>query len=192
MLVNQKQFNEQLLLKEVYKGNINAYETIFNTYWKRLYLYAFKVYEDESLCEDIVQEVFINFWERRESLNVNKLENYLFKSVKYKMANAIRDLKFTNIHLSKLLDLPSDSSQENTVEYKELQQEINSVIATLPDKCKKVFIMSRFDDLTNAEIAAELNLSIRTVETHISNAIKHLKNNLSTTSLYASIILMLT
>lgn len=187
-----KKTSEQLLLKKISEGCVLSYETLFNTYWKRLYLYAFKVYNDEALCEDMVQEVFINLWERKENLNVNHLESYLFKSVKYKMANAIRDLKFTDYHLSELHQISVNESTINSIEYKEFEKEIDSLINTLPEKCRNVFIMSRYDHLSNAEIATKLNLSIRTVETHISNALKYLKSNLGVASLYPIVISILT
>lgn len=192
MLISKKQTEEQHLLKKMAQGDAGAYETIFNTYWKRLYLYAFKVYNDEPLCEDMVQEVFINLWERRKELKIIQLESYLFRAVKYKMANAVRNLKFTEDHLSALNKITTDDTNISNIEYKELQKEINNLINSLPKKCKNVFIMSRYDQLTNAEIAAELNLSIRTVETHISNALKYLKSNMNTVPFYIIITLMLT
>lgn len=192
MLIPLKEINEQSLLQKIAKGNILAYETLFNTYWKRLYVYAFNVYNNQVLCEDMVQEVFINLWERREQLTISNLDSYLFRSVKYKMANAIRDLKFTDNHLHELTQIATKNTEYNSIEYKEFQKEIDTLINTLPEKCRNVFIMSRYDQLSNAEIATKLNLSIRTVETHISNALKHLKSNIDVVSLYVNIMLMLT
>lgn len=163
------------LLQLLTKSNSQAFEEIFNRYWKRLFSYAYKIYNEEKVCEDIVQEVFISLWKNKKT-NILNLEAYLFKAVKYKIASHIRDLKFTNEQLDILQQLPANIS--NNLEYQELETKIFEEIEKLPPKCKKVFKLSRLENKSNQEIAQTLNLSIRTVETHISNALKYLRNQL--------------
>ncbi|MGS2737656.1 RNA polymerase sigma factor [Sinomicrobium sp. M5D2P17] len=183
--------SDQELLAELKKGNKSAFEEIFNRYWKRLFSYAYKIYEDEVVCEDMVQEIFIRLWERSMDLDVNNLEGYLFRAVKYKLANSIRDLKFTVQHTDALSALPEIPPATRQMEYQELEREVFVLVDQLPHRCKQVFCLSRVDSLTNTEIAEKLDISVRTVETHISNALKYLKMNLHVAYLYAIAVLFL-
>jgi RNA polymerase sigma-70 factor (ECF subfamily) len=167
----------QQLVKE---GKNPAFEVIFERYWKRLFVYAYKIYEDEKICEDIVQEIFINFWEKSYDANILNLEAYLIRSVKYKISNHIRDLKFSRVHLEILQNIPNTFKIENDIEYAEFEKGIFNEIKKLPPKCQQVFMFSRFENYSNPEIAKKLDISIRTVEKHISNALKFLKSTIGT------------
>lgn len=167
-----------------------AFEILFDRYWKRLYAYAFRIYADEKICEDIVQEVFINLWEKTDLQQIKNLEGYLFRAVKYGIANHIRDLKFTTVHEDVLENMPTSPRVERQLDYHEFEQLIKQEINKLPPKCRKVFMLSRFEDLSNSEIAQKLNISIRTVEKHISDALNHLRSNLHTGQLSLIIALM--
>ncbi|MGO2103353.1 MAG: RNA polymerase sigma factor [Psychroflexus halocasei] len=175
MNLNLSQLDDLELLKLSSNGNSKAFEHIFNHYWKRLYTYAYKIYNDNQVCEDIVQEVFISLWNKIKSTTILNLEGYLFKSVKFKIANHIRDLKFSTKQLDYIKPIPDDAF--DYLEYEELEVEILKKIEELPIKCKEIFKLSRIEQKSNSEIAQLLNLSIRTVETHISNALKMLKKN---------------
>jgi RNA polymerase sigma-70 factor (ECF subfamily) len=163
------------LQQHVKEGSNQAFEVIFDRYWKRLFAYAFKIYNDEKIAEDIVQEIFISLWEKSNEANILNLEAYLIKSVKYKIANHIRDLKFTPVLIEILHNMPNTFKTEKDLEYKEFEKDIFDEIKKLPPKCQEVFMLSRFEDYSSAEIAEQLGISVRTVEKHISNALKHLK-----------------
>lgn len=83
------------LSRLLYKGKEEAFNAIYEKYWKQLFVYAYKIFEDQIVCEDIVQEVFVKLWERAKSNKIEKLESYLFRAVKFQAMNAIRDLKPT-------------------------------------------------------------------------------------------------
>lgn len=168
------------LQQYVKEGNKQAFEVIFDRYWKRLFAYAFKIYNDEKIAEDIVQEIFISLWEKSNDANILNLEAYLIKSVKYKIANHIRDLKFSPVHIEILYNIPNTFKTEKDLEYKEFEKDIFNEIKKLPPKCQEVFMLSRFEDYSSAEIAEQLDISVRTVEKHISNALKHLKATIGT------------
>lgn len=180
MRTSLSKLQDSELLQLVKEGNRTAFEEIFKRYWKRLFAYAFKIFNDEKICEDNVQEIFISFWEKSNDSNILNLEAYLIRSVKYKIANHIRDLKFTPVHLEILKNIPNPVQTDNDLEYEEFEAEIFNEIKKLPPKCQQVFRLSRFENYTNPEIAEELNISIRTVEKHISNALKFLKSTIGT------------
>lgn len=166
------------LLDLMKDNNSDAFEVIFERYWKRLYSYAYRIYADEEICEDIVQEVFISLWEKAADSHILNLEGYLLRAVKYKIANHLRDLKFSQAHTDVLQNIPSPSKTEKALEYQEFENKVFSEIEKLPPRSREVFMLSRFEHLSNTEIAEKLNISIRTVETHISAALKHLKSQL--------------
>jgi len=168
---------DEELQKLIFEGNDAAFSIVFNRYWKKLYSYAFKIYKDEAVCDDIVQEIFISLWKNASNTVILNLEAYLFKSVKYKIANQIRNLKFDQQHIEVLETIPDPGLSLNDLEYIDFEKNITAQIDKLTPKCREVFLLSRMDHFTNAEIAAKLNLSIHTVEKHISNALKQLRLN---------------
>lgn len=152
-----------------------AFEVLFDRYWKRLYSYAFKIYKEEAICEDIVQEIFISLWEKSNTSTILNLEAYLLRAVKYKVANHIRDLKFDSGHLEILQNIPHPSKTDKHLVYQEFEAEVFREIKKLPPRSQEVLIMSRLENYTNLEIALKLGLSVRTVEKHISDGLKLLK-----------------
>ncbi|WP_373059420.1 RNA polymerase sigma-70 factor [Zunongwangia sp. H14] len=161
------------------KGNEEAFTVLFERYWERLYCYAFRIYQDEKICEDIVQEVFIKFWKRQDESKILNLEGYLFRSIKYGLANHFRNLKFEKVHEDVLKNMGDQQSPLKQMEYQEFENHALGVIEALPPRCRKIFKLSRFEDLSNIEISQRLNISVRTVETHVSNALKFLRENLT-------------
>ncbi|MFB9055666.1 RNA polymerase sigma-70 factor [Mariniflexile ostreae] len=177
----------QTLLKE---GSEGAFNEIYNRYWSILYAYAFRIYTEEKICEDIIQEVFIRLWEKGKTTDIINIEGYLFKAIKNKIATHIRDLKFTPAHDHVLQNIAISDTSERNLEYEEFENHVLFEIDKLTPKCKKVFILSRFDQLSNTEISKKLNISIRTVEKHISDALKELKSSLKISYIIGFVMLM--
>ncbi|ALJ04342.1 RNA polymerase subunit sigma [Pseudalgibacter alginicilyticus] len=177
----------QILLKQ---GDEGAFNEIYNRYWSSLYAYAYRIYTEEKICEDIVQEVFISLWEKAKAREITNIEGYLFKAIKFKIATHIRDLKFTSTHTEVLQNIANSNTSEDNIEYEEFKKQVFLEIEKLTPKCKNVFILSRFDQLSNTEISKKLNISIRTVEKHISDALKELKSTLKTNHIIGFVIVM--
>lgn len=150
---------------------------VYNLYWKKMFSYAYKTIEDRWLCEDIIQEIFIRLWENAGATEIKNIESYLFTALKYKIANYLRDRKYISVHQNVLESLPSNVIFQSPLEYNDLKVQILRTMDELPEKCRNVFYLSRMEDYSNQEIAVELNISKRTVETHISKALKHFKNS---------------
>ncbi|WP_282017180.1 RNA polymerase sigma factor [Salegentibacter mishustinae] len=181
MQTKETLLSDQQLLAKLRNGSETVFPLIFDRYWKRLYSYAFKIYRDDKVCEDIVQEIFISLWQKASESQILNLEAYLLRSVKYRVANHIRSLKFSSSQEEILESIPYPSNSVLSLEYQEFENEILSKVKQLPPRCREIFVLSRFDNYSNSEIAHKLNISIRTVEKQISNALSYLKTNIEDT-----------
>ena len=173
-----KSIPDELLVNLLREDNELALGEIFNRYWEKLFKSADKVLLDEEMAKDIVQEVFVKIWERRYTIQVRNLNAYLTQAVKYQVASYLRKGKFTEKHKEILESIADDTSTEQIIEIKELKDAITKSLNQIPNRCREIFLLSRYEQLSNKEIAAKLNISIRTVETQISKALKHLRTSL--------------
>ena len=154
-----------------------AIDLIFRQYYKICHLSAIRIVKDEHIAEDIVQEVFLELWKKRGRHIINTaLKAYLRRSVVNRSLNYIRDLK---IKFDEEDKIPNISSKEQGalkgLETDELEVKINEAINKLPERCRVVFTLSRFEDMSYQQIADELHISIKTVENQISKALKLLR-----------------
>ncbi len=153
---------------------------LFEHYSKALFYYALKFVDDEA-AKDIVQDVFLRLWEDRH-LHISKsLEGLLFTMVRNKCLQQIEKQKIrSNYQQSSALRLKEDeilfySTEVSSLIEHELQGQLEKAVESLPDKCREVFIRSRYHEKMNKEVAAELGISIKTVEKHLSTAMKRLR-----------------
>ncbi|MCK0131683.1 RNA polymerase sigma-70 factor [Flavobacteriaceae bacterium F08102] len=178
---NQIVSEDQELLNLLHTGENNALTLVYNKYWKMMYLASYNLVKNKTVSEDIVQDIFVYLWNNRANLTIKtSLKNYLYTSTMYKVYDHFRKSKaqpsvelFENFH-----EKITHSTPETQFVYDELMAHIDALIEELPDRCKQVFRLSRDEQLSNKEIAAKLNISLRTVEGHISKALKHLKSSL--------------
>ena len=155
-------------------------EALFKEYYQALVRHSLYFVRQPEIAEEIVQEVFINIWEKRNTIAIHtSYKSYLYMAVRNKSIDYLKsklvNLKFVGDEL--LLEEPDQSHSEDELEAKELHNIITQVMKNLPERCYLIFSMSRFGDYTNKQIAEELNISQRTVETQISIAIKRIKHD---------------
>lgn len=170
------ELSDEELVRLIAQGKESAYYTLFERHWERLYKISLGITRDEEIAKDVVQEVMLSVWKRRETLTVEKVGAYLSRSAKLQSLKTLRDA-----HLEKyetLFDVHIAGSPAEQLEAADLQASLAQALAGLPERCREVFLLSREEELSNAEIAQKLNISQRTVETHISNALSHLKGKL--------------
>lgn len=157
--------------------NKNFFEDLFKSYYKELCFFARQFINDLDKCQDIVQEVFLNIWEK-ENLPDNKqqIRNYLYTSVRNRSLNYIRD----NKKLVNTSEFPYNIWAEHTnkTEYKELEKMINQAISELPPKCREIFELQRFHGLKYNQIAQTLGISVKTVEAQMTKALKVLRERI--------------
>lgn len=158
--------------------NKNQFEKLFQLYWKRMYSFAVKAVADEEDAKEIVQDVFKSLWERRNTLKLIDAEHYLLRSVKLKSLEYQRNRDIKRKHHDVIHQHKVDYYEEDQFQYKELKNQLNDVIESLPRQCKNVYKMSRDEGLTNKEIAMQLLITERAVEYHISKALSVIKSKL--------------
>jgi RNA polymerase sigma-70 factor (ECF subfamily) len=158
-----------------------AFEQLFKTYFKRLHAYAFTILRDEVEAEEMVQQVFFKLWERNENLSLSgSVSAYLYRAVHNESLNYIKHQKVRSNH-----QLHVAYSMKNEVEHPakkvmagELEKKIHTALNELPEQCRTIFQMSRFDELKYREIADKLGISVKTVENQMGKALKLLRQKL--------------
>jgi len=172
---------EKEILIKFKDGDSAAFDAIYYKYSNRLLLFACGLLKDRYASSELVQEVFVKIWEKRDQVNVDlNFENYLititYNSIRKYFRNKLLEIKVKD-QLSQKLPLQTNHI-ENDLIYKELLEVANRSIEKLPPKRKTVYKLSRQEGLRIKEIACKLNISTRTVETHLAKAISFLKKEI--------------
>lgn len=169
--------NETMLLQQLRAGDVKAFETLFRFYHKPLRYFAREFLKDDDESEDTIQQVFINIWERRNELNISSsFKSYVYTAVRNTCLKKLDKTKHTlATDWEDDNDLTGSYSAVARVQEKDLGKAIEKAIADLPERCRLVFRLSRFGNLTYQEIANELEISIKTVENQMGKALACLR-----------------
>lgn len=178
-----KSLSESELITLLKDGSEHAYTEIYNRYFELLHKFAYRKLYDEDLSNDFVQELFTDLWYRREDISDNgSFASFLYTSLRNKIINYFTHQKVEAKYLAFLKDFSVHSRTENTdylIREKELRLYIDKQIAVLPAKMRKIFKLSRYEYLSNKEIAEALETTESNVSHHVSNAVKILKTKLN-------------
>jgi len=180
-MTNYKKLSETELTELLQQDSLGAFREIYVRYWKALYGEAYKRLKDKDQCEEIVQELFAGLWNKRMALQIDgTLGGYLYKSVGNRVIDQYRRemVRAKHRELFKAVYSEADHSTENAIMLKDLEQSINLAVGQLPDKCRSVYELSRVEHKTNKEIAEYLGISEKTVENHLTRALKKLRVSL--------------
>ena len=176
--MNNVNSSDEILLKEIKKSSQNAFNSLFNKYWDQSYQRAYKLLLDEDLAKDAVQEVFFDIWNRRNSLEITNISGFLYKAIRYQSLKHLQKRNLLDVHEKHFQNLLKVNDVEEQIMFNQLQEKLSKTLESFPDKYKEVFTMSRFQNLSNKEIAEKLSLSQRTVEWYLYTVLKHLKTTL--------------
>jgi len=158
------------------KGNTEAFTNFYTQFFKKLLIESEKYVKDIHVAEEIVQDVFLKIWEKSEDLiNVKSVKSYLYRAVINSSINFINRQRNLEQHHQKIINEFTEGQVEDLDEENELIVILFDEIEKLPPKCKEIFKMNRFERLKYKEIALKLDISERTVENHIANALKILR-----------------
>jgi RNA polymerase sigma-70 factor, ECF subfamily len=171
---------DELIIKSLRKGDIKAYGIIFNKYYNILFGYCVKFVKDKEEAKEIVNDAFLKLWEHRKNIkeDVDTLKPYLFQIVHNLSINFLQKNSNKNRALFDNFDLYGIEIAyfHNPMEDKELSDFLNAAICKLPSQRRKVFMLSRFNELTYSQIANQLGISLKTVENQISRSLAFIKS----------------
>lgn len=173
-------------IKRLSQGHKSVFNDLFEQYYERLYHLSYQYLNNEDEAKDIVQDTFIKLWEVRADLNPDtNIRNFLFTITKNNCLNMLKRRQFLIKEHEKIKWAEMHYAYEalnrmghEYMEFEELKEKIETAVERLPKYCQRVFLMSRFEDRKNKEIAEELNISIKTVEAHLTKALKLLRSDL--------------
>jgi RNA polymerase sigma-70 factor (ECF subfamily) len=185
--------DSEFLIRQLKNGEEPAYEMLFKEYYQVLVIFANRYLYDIEASKELVQDLFVHIYEKREKLLINSsLKSYLFRSVHNRSLNQLNSQKIKNKYIEHVerTNAIAENSIENEMNKTELEHAIYKAIGELPPKCRDIFKLNRFEGLSNSEIADKLKLSKRTVETQISKALKILRLKLEPYSAAGILILL--
>ncbi|MGE4587421.1 MAG: RNA polymerase sigma-70 factor [Mangrovibacterium sp.] len=178
-----------LLSDGLKKRDLGAYRDLFFRYHGRLVLFAFRFTGEMEVARDIVQDTFLNLWEKADNLNIEtSVKAYLFQAVRNRSLNFFRYQSTRhNVHEELTARIEREEQKIYADEHNpfhsllelELEQKVKDVVDSLPERCREVFELSRYHDLKNREIAEKMDISVKMVEKHISHALRVLRSELA-------------
>lgn len=178
--MNRKFFSDQELVTQLQRSEKAAFEEIYKRYWRKLFNMAFHQTGKKEEAEELVQDLFVNIWQRRESSQIKHLDLYLTLSLKNKIYDFIKSQisyrKYQEFIILKEVDLHFET--DSIVNYLELTEAVEKVLSLLPEKSAKAFKMSRFEAFPVKKIAKEMDISEKAVEYHITKSLRFIKENL--------------
>lgn len=169
-------------------GDIQGFNMLFHRHWKMLYAFATRILDDEDLAKDALQETFIAFYQNARAKEIIQVKAYLLQMIKNQCFMVLRSGKITQKHLDRLQWVQSTNSVEEYIDAEELKELLLQHMELLPDKCREVFYLSRYELLSNKKIAEQLNISQKTVEHQITKALKTLRLSIDKLVLAAFIL----
>jgi RNA polymerase sigma-70 factor, ECF subfamily len=170
------------ILLAIRQGNERVFETVFRKHYQSLCNYACGILKDMDDAEEVVQSIFMKFWEQREGIEINvSLKSYLYRAVHNTCLNRLKHLKIQEVHkqyVGNYFEENYDSATE-MMDKVELENRIADALEKLPEQCRRIFKMSRFEELKYQEIADRLGLSIKTIENQIGKALRIMRTELA-------------
>jgi RNA polymerase sigma-70 factor (ECF subfamily) len=173
--------NDRELLERLRQGDTAAFDTIFRTWYAPLVGTAERMLRDRAVAEELVQDVMLELWRRRETLDADgTAQAYLFQATRNRVLNYLRHLKIEQRSEPEIRgDAPSSPPADAQVVHEELDVALQRAVQALPDRCREVFELSRVHGLKYAEIASKLGISVKTVEAQMGKALRLLRERLA-------------
>lgn len=175
--------NDELMLVRLLKqDNEVAFQKIYHSYWDKLFAYTYNRLHIREISEEVVQDVFFSLWTKRDSIMItSSLSAYLYGATKHRLLNEIRSAKVRSAYASDYASFIKNLHDNSNVEQQDMNDLVHSIearVSELPKQCRVVFRLSRQEYIPNQSIAAELKISVKTVENYLTQALKHIRTSL--------------
>jgi RNA polymerase sigma-70 factor (ECF subfamily) len=176
--MSDKMLSDKILLNLMREGDPASFNALFDRYWEMLYATVFSVCSDREVCSEIVHDIFLNLWLKREKLQIESFKAYILASARYHVYRHVKNARRSSLEYREDLEYSSRVSMndgELNIRYQELEKSVDRELEELPRRCKEIFTLSRREQLSNDEIASRLAISKRTVENQLTYALRHLR-----------------
>ncbi|HEX2608356.1 MAG TPA: RNA polymerase sigma-70 factor [Flavisolibacter sp.] len=173
--------NDSGLIALLGKRDEKAFEQVFTSHFRQLHAYAMTLVKEEMAAEEMVQHVFYKLWERSEALSISgSIAAYLYRAVHNESLNYLKHMKVRSAHQLHVIHRSGQESDmaTNQLHLKELEGRLRIALNELPEQCRTIFQLSRFEELRYREIADRLGISVKTVENQMGKALKLLRTKL--------------
>jgi RNA polymerase sigma-70 factor (ECF subfamily) len=170
--------SDKILLNLMREGDSASFNALFDRYWEMLYATVFSVCSDREVCSEIVHDIFLNLWLKREKLQIESFKAYIVASARYHVYRHVKNARKKSLEYREDLEYSSRVSMndgELNIHYQDLEKSVDRELDELPRRCKEIFTLSRREQLSNDEIATRLDISKRTVENQLTHALRHLR-----------------
>ena len=168
--------------KQIRQSNIEAFEKLFREYYAPLCRYANSFVNDMDAAEEIVQDFFYHYWKDRKKIRIRlSVQSYLYRSIRNNSLKYLEQMSVRRRYAERIIAVATETEQVTLTEQihaRELQQIIDDTLAELPERCKVIFQMNRFEGRKYNEIAKELSISVKTVEANMSKALRVFRHKL--------------
>lgn len=188
-------YNDEELMHEIKEGNMFAFDMLYRKYSKRIFNFAFSILKTVEESENIVQDVFLNLWENRHRVEKGSTVKYYIFTIAHNTSISIIRKKASETHYIDYLkslrlnqEPVNQESEDSEQKYNELTIKLNEIINQLPPRQKEVYILHKVEGLKYQEVADRLHISINTIETHMSRALKTIQKKLGKYSLTALLV----
>lgn len=175
------------------EGNTAIFEEVYKTSFKGLHAYAFTIIRDDAMAEEIVQNVFFKIWKNKDTLEINQsITSYLYRAVYNDSLNHLKHVKVKSAYQSyAAYTMENTENATERIKMRDLEQKLDEALRELPEQCRTIFQMSRFEELKYLQIADKLGISVKTVENQMGKALRLLRLKL-VDFLPAMLLLLLT
>lgn len=179
-------YSDEELMREIKANNMIAFDVLYKKYCKKLYKFGYSILKSEEETENLIQDVFLNLWENRHKVEKDSsIKSYVF-TIAYNSAISVirkkaRESEFVE-YLKSLQEI-NEAPVNVELEYNELTNKLDEIIKALPERQKEVYLLHKVENLKYNEIAERLNISVNTIENHMSRALKTIRKKLDNYSL---------
>ncbi len=174
----QANMSDDALVEQLKLNDEAAFTEIYNRHWKLLFYTAHNVTQDEESAQDVIQNVFLSLWHRRHAVEIICLKAYLQQATRFAVLKIIKEMKGEATFHERLKIITTEIIQDDPLVFKEKQELLKELLASLPENCSATYLLSREEGLTYKQIASRLEISEKTVEKRMSLSLKHFRTGL--------------